>query len=63
MVRRRLLERRTTYVRRDVADAAGYDGYLAGAPGTPLAAIANQFGARQYAKVATHRRSQHGLHG
>jgi feruloyl esterase len=32
-----------------------YDGYLAGAPGyrLPLAAIANQFGARQYATVAT----------
>ena len=32
-----------------------YDGYLAGAPGyrLPLAAIANQFGAKQYAKVAT----------
>ena len=32
-----------------------YDGYLAGAPGyrLPLAAIANQFGARQYAAVAT----------
>jgi len=32
-----------------------YDGYLAGAPGyrLPLAAIANQFGAKQYATVAT----------
>ena len=32
-----------------------YDGYLAGAPGyrLPLAAIASQFGARQYATVAT----------
>ena len=32
-----------------------YDGYLAGAPGyrLPLAAIANQFGAKQYAAVAT----------
>jgi alpha-L-rhamnosidase len=32
-----------------------YDGYLAGAPGyrLPLAAIANQFGARQYAAIAT----------
>jgi feruloyl esterase len=32
-----------------------YDGYLAGAPGyrLPLAAIANIFGAKQYAKVAT----------
>jgi feruloyl esterase len=32
-----------------------YDGYLAGAPGyrLPLAAIANQFGARQYATIAT----------
>ncbi|PIF92881.1 feruloyl esterase [Acidovorax sp. 62] len=32
-----------------------YDGYLAGAPGyrLPLAAIANQFGAKQYASVAT----------
>lgn len=32
-----------------------YDGYLAGAPGyrLPLAAIANIFGAQQYAKVAT----------
>jgi feruloyl esterase len=35
--------------------AEEYDGYLAGAPGyrLPLAAIANQFGARQYAAVAT----------
>jgi feruloyl esterase len=34
---------------------AEYDGYLAGAPGyrLPLAAIANQFGAQQYATVAT----------
>lgn len=34
---------------------AEYDGYLAGAPGyrLPLAAIANQFGAQQYARVAT----------
>lgn len=32
-----------------------YDGYLAGAPGyrLPLAAIANQFGAQQYASIAT----------
>jgi feruloyl esterase len=32
-----------------------YDGYLAGAPGyrLPLAAIANQFGAKRYATVAT----------
>ncbi len=32
-----------------------YDGYLVGAPGyrLPLAAIASQFGARQYATVAT----------
>ena len=32
-----------------------YDGYLAGAPGyrLPLAAIANQFGAKQYASIAT----------
>lgn len=32
-----------------------YDGYLAGAPGyrLPLAAIANQFGAKQYATIAT----------
>jgi feruloyl esterase len=32
-----------------------YDGYLAGAPGyrLPLAAIANQFGAKQYAAIAT----------
>ncbi len=32
-----------------------YDGFLAGAPGyrLPLAAIANQFGAKQYATVAT----------
>ncbi len=32
-----------------------YDGYLAGAPGyrLPLAAIANQFGAKRYASVAT----------
>ncbi len=32
-----------------------YDGYLAGAPGyrLPLAAIANQFGAKRYAAVAT----------
>lgn len=32
-----------------------YDGYLAGAPGyrLPLAAIANQFGARRYATIAT----------
>jgi poly(3-hydroxybutyrate) depolymerase len=32
-----------------------YDGYLAGAPGyrLPLAAIANMFGAKQYASVAT----------
>lgn len=32
----------------------GYDGYLAGAPGyrLPLAAIANQFGAKQYAAIA-----------
>jgi feruloyl esterase len=32
-----------------------YDGYLAGAPGyrLPLAAIANQFGAKQYATAAT----------
>jgi len=32
-----------------------YDGYLAGAPGyrLPLAAIANQFGAKQYATLAT----------
>jgi feruloyl esterase len=34
-----------------------YDGYLAGAPGyrLPLAAIASQFGAKQYATVATNR--------
>lgn len=34
-----------------------YDGYLAGAPGfrLPLAAIANQFGARRYATIATKR--------
>jgi hypothetical protein len=34
-----------------------YDGYLAGAPGyrLPLAAIANQFGAKQYATIATSR--------
>jgi hypothetical protein len=31
-----------------------YDGYLAGAPGyrLPLAAIANQFGAKRYATIA-----------
>jgi len=35
--------------------AGEYDGYLAGAPGyrLPLAAIANQFGAKQYVTVAT----------
>ena len=50
-----MLERRTAHLRRDDEDARGYDGYLAGAPGyrLPLAATASQFGAKQYATVAT----------